>query len=135
MHKNIVIESKLKNIKGVVSEIIGLLKTKKADESDIFDIRLSLEETLINAIKYGNKFDKSLPVSIDVSCEENLISITIEDKGEGFDYKGVPDPTEEENILRSRGRGVFLVKHIMDKVEYNKKGNRITMVKRLKTPK
>jgi len=132
MHKNITISSNLKNIKGVVSEVIELLKSKKADESDIFDIRLSLEETLINAMKYGNKLDAKLPVSLDISCEDNLFSMSIEDQGSGFDYKSVPDPTKEENMLRTRGRGVFLIKHLMDKVEFNKKGNCVTMVKKLK---
>jgi len=131
MRKKITINSNLKNVKSVVTEVIKLLKSKKADESDIFDIRLSLEETLINAIKYGNKLNSKLPVLVDVDCKNNLFSLSIEDQGEGYDYKSIPDPTKEENMFRTSGRGVFLVKHLMDKVEFNKKGNRVTMIKRL----
>jgi serine/threonine-protein kinase RsbW len=132
MNKTITIPGSLLNIKSAVEEVIALLKTLKADESDIFDIRLSLEESLINAIKYGNKLNEDLTVLVEVSCNGNKFTLSVEDKGNGFDYKGLPDPTNEENLLKTKGRGVFLMKHLMDKIEFNQKGNRITMTKHLK---
>jgi len=63
------------------------------------------------------------------------ISISVEDKGTGFDHNKVPDPTKEENLLMGNGRGVFLIKHLMDEVRFNKKGNRLTMVKHLEKNK
>ena len=128
------VPSSFKEIKQVASAIAGLLKNAKADESDIFDIRLSLEEALINAAKYGNKLDERRNVFIDFTIAGNKVTITIEDEGEGFDHNDLPDPTKEENLLKSSGRGVFLIKHLMDEVEYNKKGNRITITKYLKKP-
>jgi len=115
-----------------VDEIIILLRGLHADESDTFDIRLCLEEALINAIKYGNKFDKNLDVLVECSCSENKISISVQDKGKGFDYSKIPDPTKEENLLVGHGRGVFLIKHLMDELRFNEKGNRLTMTKYLK---
>ena len=53
------------------------------------------------------------------------------DAGEGFDYKGLADPTTDENIIREGGRGVFLIRHLMDEVNFNEKGNEIRMIKRL----
>jgi serine/threonine-protein kinase RsbW len=132
MNKTITIPGSLLNIKSAVEEVIALLKTLKADESDIFDIRLSLEESLINAIKYGNKLNEDLTVLVEVSCNGNKFTLSVEDKGNGFDYKGLPDPTNEENLLKTKGRGVFLMKHLMDKIEFNQKGNLITMTKHLK---
>ena len=132
MNKHISIPSRLSDIKEAVEEAIALLKRLKAEESDIFDIRLSLEEALINAIKYGNKLNEGLPVSVEISHNGNKYTLAVEDKGEGFDYKNLPDPTKEENLLKSKGRGVFLIRHLMDKVEFNEKGNRIIMTKYLK---
>ena len=135
MEKRIAIPSSLKNIRNAVDEITGFLRSVKADEAAIFDIRLSLEEALINAIKYGNKQNENLTVDVDFACSGDKAVIAVEDKGEGFDHKQIPDPTDEENLLKARGRGVFLVKHIMDDVSYNKKGNRVSMTKFLKKKK
>jgi len=132
MNKQLSVASDLKKIRHVVDEIIIMLKGLQVDESDMFDIRLCLEEALINAIKYGNRFDKDLEVLIDFAYVNGKISISVEDKGTGFDHNKVPDPTKEENLLMGNGRGVFLIKHLMDEVRFNKKGNRLTMVKHLK---
>ena len=132
MNKQLSVASDLKKIRHAVDEIIIMLKGLQVDESDVFDIRLCLEEALINAIKYGNKFDKDLEVKIDFAYVNDKINISVEDKGIGFDHKKVPDPTKEENLLMGNGRGVFLIKHLMDEVRFNKKGNRLTMVKHLK---
>jgi serine/threonine-protein kinase RsbW len=133
MNKQIIIESDLGNIKHAVDQIRGVLESIGVDESDMFDIRLCLEEALINAIKYGNKFDKSKKVRIDFNYKDRKATISIEDNGRGFNLNSVPDPTTDENILKGSGRGVFLIKHLMDSLESNKEGNRITMVKHLKS--
>ncbi len=129
MNKKIYMPSDLKNIKQVVGEIAALLKARHIDEPDIFDIRLCMEEALINAVKYGNKFDKALEIEVDFSIADDKISISVEDKGTGFDHSRLPDPTEEENLLTGSGRGVFLIRHLMNELRFNKKGNRLTMVK------
>ena len=132
MNKKITISSNLNNIRTAVAEVLDMLKAAEADESDIFDIRLCIEEALINAIKYGNRLDEKLKVVIDVAHNGNKVAISIEDQGKGFDYRDIPDPTEESNLLKAKGRGVFLIKHLMDELEFNKKGNRISMIKHLR---
>jgi len=132
LKKRIIIPSNLRNIKHVVNTILALVKDMRVEESGIFDIRLSLEEVLINAIKYGNRSDERLSVTIDITLDAKKIIVTVEDKGEGFDYTNMPDPTKEENLLKAGGRGLFLVNHLMDDTEFNKKGNRITMTKYFK---
>ena len=135
MNKKISISSNLDNVKDTVEEICGYLKKIEAEESLVFDIKLSLEEALINAIKYGNRFNEHLTVDIDFSHNGNKLIIAIEDKGRGFDYQNLPNPTHEENLLKLKGRGIFLIRHLMDEVEFNKKGNRITMAKFLRKNK
>lgn len=127
--KKISIPSELKGIKPVVEELTGLVSGANISESDIFDIRLCMEEALINAIKYGNKFDRRLKVFIEFKYDDNKITVSIEDEGRGFDYGRLPDPTKEENLLAGNGRGVFIIRHLMDELRFNKKGNRLTMVK------
>ena len=52
--------------------------------------------------------------------------------GGGFDYKHLPDPTDKKNLLRTKGRGIYLIKHLMDEVSFNRDGNGITMIKYFK---
>lgn len=132
MNKKITIPSNLKNIRPAVDEILDYLKSIETEESLIFDIRLSLEEALINAIRYGNRFNENLTVDVDFTHNGNKVIIAVEDKGKGFDYRNLPDPTKEENLLKLKGRGLFLIRHLMDDVEFNRKGNRITMAKFLR---
>ena len=132
MNRQISIASDLKSIKHAVDEVIGMLHQASADASDIFDIRLCLEEALINAIKYGNNFDKTKKVLIGFKLKDSSLSLSVKDSGRGYNYKDVPDPTTDENILRGSGRGVFLIKHLMDEVVFNETGSALTMVKHLK---
>ncbi len=101
------------------------------DESALFDIRLSVEEAIRNAMVHGNRSDRGLPVKIACSVNNGRLEIVIEDSGKGFDPKKVPDPTEEANLTKVGGRGVYLIKRLMDEVEYSAKGNRVRMVKHI----
>ena len=126
------IPSGLDKIKDVITDILSLLTDTGVSESDRFDIRLCLEESLVNAIKYGNKFNEKAPVKVECSISGGSLKVSVEDKGEGFDYKSLPDPTKMSNILKTKGRGVFLIKHLMDKVEFSRHGSKITMTKYIK---
>ncbi len=113
------------------SKILDFLKPLGLNESAAFDVRLCLEEALINAVKHGNRLNEKLHVKVIVQYDEHELNITIEDEGPGFDPGKVEDCTLEENLLESRGRGVFLMHKLMDSVAYNSNGNGLTMTKRL----
>ena len=132
MKKSIEISSNLKSIKPVINDLLSHLQSLKANEADVFDIRLCLEEVLINAIKHGNKFNENYKVRISSIFDNDSVTISVEDQGNGFDHNKVPDPAKEKNLLRTGGRGIFLIKHLMDKVAFNKKGNIIKMTKQLR---
>jgi serine/threonine-protein kinase RsbW len=127
--ESVKIFSKPANIRNVSSRIVDLLGERGVDRSYIFDIRLSLEETVLNAIDHGNNNDEKLSVTISFAVYDDKIEITVEDEGPGFDHSKLPDPTKSDNILRAHGRGVYLVHKLMDSVEYNKKGNKVKLVK------
>lgn len=96
----------------------------------IFAVRLAVEEAVINAMKHGNRMDKAKEVTVRWSVDDRQACIEVEDEGPGFDLSTVPDPTLEENLETPHGRGIALMKAYMDEVNFNERGNRVTMVKR-----
>ncbi len=116
-------------IRKVSDRVVRIVKRFSVDEPVIFDIRLCIEEALRNAIVHGNRSNPNLPVRIRYSVDREKFEMEVEDRGRGFDHRKVPDPTEGENVLKLGGRGVYLIKYLMDKVIFNEKGNRIRIVK------
>jgi len=100
------------------------------DSQSAFAIKLALEEALINAIKHGNKLDRSKLVRIEARVQQDETEIIIEDQGPGFDRSCVPDPTAEENIDKCSGRGILLMEAYMNHVEWSNYGRRVRMIKR-----
>jgi serine/threonine-protein kinase RsbW len=107
---------------------LGLIKP---DRSNLF---VALDEAFVNAVKHGNKNDPSKLLKITAELSPKEASFTVEDEGEGFDIREIPDPCDPANLFRTSGRGVLLIYNIMDEVEYNAQGNRVKMVKRPETP-
>lgn len=132
VNESISIPSNIKNIRSVSSKIVELLIERKVNKSIIFDIRLSVEEAILNAIEHGNKNNEDLNINISFSIDGTKAEIAVEDQGAGFDHISLPDPTTDENILRSHGRGIYLIHKLMDKVQYNDKGNRVRLIKYLR---
>lgn len=124
--------SEIKNIKLSAVRILGAVSRYGIDGDVAFDIRLCVEEAVRNAIVHGNRSDKRLPVIVNYCLDDGLLTIEVEDKGDGFDHRLIKDPTEGEGLTRNSGRGVYLIKKLMDGVSFNEKGNRIKMMKRLK---
>ncbi|MBN3041140.1 MAG: ATP-binding protein [Candidatus Omnitrophica bacterium] len=112
-------------------DILSKLKPFCTDSDLLFDIKLALEEALINAVKYGNKSDKEKCVFVKIEATDQELVIEIKDQGQGFDFNNVASPTSQDNLEKLSGRGVFLIKNFMDKVEYFDKGSKIRMVKSL----
>lgn len=126
------IPSDIKYVRKASSGILEWLQPRKLDDSALFDIRLCVEEVVRNAITHGNNNDKGLKVLVSYWLEGNSLIIEVEDEGRGFDLGKVPDPTIEENIMNGSGRGVYLVRKLMDKMEFNDKGNKVRLTKYLK---
>lgn len=120
-------------VQKIQDHIESELKHHQFEERDIFCIRLALEEALVNAIKHGNQLDKSKKVHVACTIAGDRFDIDIADEGPGFDPLDVPDPLSEENLERTCGRGLFLIKHYMTDVTYHAPGNRVTMFKLCKT--
>lgn len=126
------IASDFKKVKEVSQKILQFLNGRQLSDSFLFDVRLACEEAVINAIKHGNQSSARKTVSISCDVTEEAVVIAVEDQGQGFDYRNLPDPTKEENIFKGCGRGLFLIHNAVDKVEFNSPGNKITMTKSFK---
>ncbi|MCX5668297.1 MAG: ATP-binding protein [Candidatus Omnitrophica bacterium] len=129
---SIEIPSDIKYIRKVSSGILKWLEPRKLDDSALFDIRLCVEEVIRNAITHGNNSDLGLKVLISYWLEGDSLIIEVEDEGAGFDHSKMPDPTIEENIMKGSGRGVYIVRKLIDKMEFNDKGNKVRLTKYLK---
>jgi serine/threonine-protein kinase RsbW len=88
-----------------------------------------VEETVRNAIEHGNLKDKRSRVIINYRISGDRFTIEVEDEGAGFDHRALPDPTHGDNLMKNSGRGVYLVRRLMDKVEFNEKGNKVKLTK------
>ena len=93
-----------------------------------FNLRTALAEVLANAIAYGNRHDPAKLVRVEITCGREAVRIDVTDDGSGFDPSGIPDPTETANLERETGRGLFVLRHLVDQVEFNKRGNRVCLV-------
>jgi serine/threonine-protein kinase RsbW len=94
------------------------------------NFRVGLTEALANAMLYGNCRDPQKRVRLEAHLSPCEIRIVVTDEGRGFDPDTLLDPTLPANRARTGGRGIFLIHQLMDRVEYNERGNSITMILR-----
>jgi len=119
---SIEIPSLSENIR-IIESFIDNAKEKFNLNDDIYgNIMISVTESVNNAIIHGNKKNKEKNVKITLTLSEGIIKFKITDEGEGFDYGGLPDPTSPENIEKPGGRGIFLMKHLADEIDFEDNG-------------
>ena len=126
---DLTIPSDLGEARRVQTEIEEALQACAYNDTDIFSIKLALEEALVNAIKHGNQMDPDKKVSVSYQITSNRFDITITDQGPGFNPEEVPDPTLPENIEKGSGRGVYIIKELMTTAQYLGTGNVLSMSK------
>ena len=84
------------------------------DSDHAYFIEMAVREVLINAIRHGNQFDSQKQVRVRFRFDAARFEVQINDQGRGFDYEHLPDPCDPANLLKSSGRGIFLVRSFMD---------------------
>jgi serine/threonine-protein kinase RsbW len=104
------------------------------DEDAAHYMSVAVRESVVNAMKHGNKSDESKRVAIDFTIHTDGLEIQVKDEGAGFDPALVPDPVAEENLLKAYGRGIFFMRSFMDEVAYSfpkRGGTLVRMLKKL----
>jgi serine/threonine-protein kinase RsbW len=103
------------------------------DEDETFHIAMAVREATVNAVLHGNEYDSSRPINVVFENSGTDFIFTIADQGQGFDPDRLPDPSAPENLLRGTGRGIFLIRSLMDEVHFRQlyPGTELTLVKHL----
>lgn len=113
-----------------VGELMRFISGFRATDGNNFEVELALLEALVNAIVHGNKEDPQKRVYVKCRCTtDGEVSITVEDEGHGFENGAVPDPTSPDNLLRTHGRGIYLMRAFMDEVRFENGGSVVHMRK------
>lgn len=131
INKAIKIKSELANVKGLSREVLKALGRFPLDQKTLSDIKLAVEEALINAITHGNQSHPDAEVDFSYRIGSKKVSIIVKDQGKGFDHRKIPKAAQKKDISKTSGRGLLLITHFMDEVRFNGLGNQITMVKYL----
>jgi len=111
------------------------LRDREVDDSIIADIAICATEVVNNGIIHGNKDDRNKTVTLEMHFGPDEVTITVTDQGEFFDPARVASPVDDENLMREVGRGIFIVKNLMDQVDIeqaNGGGTRVILIKKLK---
>jgi len=128
MYKKISIESLVGNLRVVENVIDETTTTMGISQDNYGKILVCTMEAVNNAILHGNRSNPEKIVEVELSFENNSLQIKVTDEGPGFRPEKVPDPTTPENIEELNGRGIYLMSHLADIIEYSKKGNSVTMI-------
>jgi serine/threonine-protein kinase RsbW len=102
------------------------------DADEALNVGLALREAVINAMVHGNRQDRTLKVHVTLTSQGHRFQATVRDEGRGFDPDREPDPTSNENLLNTSGRGLLLMKAFVDEVRFRQRrgrGMEITLTK------
>ena len=106
------------------------------DEDEVMRISMAVREAAVNAVLHGNAYDPDKKVVLDFETIGNDLIITIRDQGAGLDPNKIPDPLSPENLLKTSGRGIFLIRSFMDEVHIqpSRTGTEIKLIKHAHGP-
>jgi serine/threonine-protein kinase RsbW len=117
--------------------VVGVAEAAGFGGEDVHKIGMAVREGVVNAYNYGNQQDQSKKISITVEFDPEKMVIRILDEGPGFELNEVPDCLAEENLMRTSGRGLFLMRAFMDDFQVHRNpagGAELVMVKNLPAP-
>jgi serine/threonine-protein kinase RsbW len=131
---SIIIPSSTSYLEEVERLTIDVVNYTKLNASICDDLAIVVTELVNNAIHHGNKGDKEKKVAINFIIKPDRIEIHIKDEGNGFNPEELKNPLEPENLLNENGRGIFLIRNLMDKLDFrfSDNGTEVIAVKYLK---
>lgn len=111
-----------------VEHLLNELQEKLGFDDDFYArLMLTVSEAATNAVVHGNELDASKKATIVAEADNEVLTITTTDEGSGFVPEEVPNPLDEENLLKASGRGVFLMQEYADETEYQNDGRTLVL--------
>ena len=128
------LESSLVSVDHAEEIASGMAQLAGFDDDDLMKIGMAVRKSMVNAVVHGNRYNANKKVRFSVSKNSESLTVRIADEGEGFDFENLPDPCAGENLFRSSGRGIFLVRSFMDEFQIRRLapgGLEVVLVKRM----
>lgn len=123
--------SQVSAISPFVDQLLRFMRIFRNSHGSEIEIEMALREAIVNAVIHGNGENPRKRVYVEYRCYmDGEVSITVRDEGKGFDSNAVPDPTTPENRLFTHGRGIYLMKTVMDEISFEEGGSVVRMRKR-----
>jgi serine/threonine-protein kinase RsbW len=126
--------SRIEAVAEAAAAVSEFLNRLGIDEGVAFGVDMAVREAVTNAVLHGNKLDEAKIVDLKLKNSPEAFEIIVHDQGTGFNPNVIQDPTKEENILKSSGRGIFFMRNFMDTVDWSadpKGGTTVRMLKKL----
>jgi serine/threonine-protein kinase RsbW len=137
-HIEVTLETLLDSVDLAEDIAVRVAQAAGFDDDTRYRIGMSVREAMINAVEYGNQHSRTKKVHLSVDLEPEKMVIHIRDEGTGFELEEVPDPLAEENLLKTSGRGIFLIRAFMDEFDLRRPpegGAEVVMAKRYPAPR
>ena len=126
------LDSTLESVDSAEELALGVARRAGFDEEDLMKIGMAVRESMVNAVVHGNRYSAHKKVRLSVTHNAHRYTVRIADEGEGFDFESLPDPLSPENLMRTSGRGIFLIRSFMDEFELRHMkplGTEVTLIK------
>jgi serine/threonine-protein kinase RsbW len=126
------LDSTLESVDSAEELAVGMAQRAGFDEDELMRIGMAVRESMVNAVVHGNRYNASKKVRVSVTHTGERFTVRIADQGEGFDFENLPDPLAPENLMRTSGRGIFLIRSFMDEFQMRHLepgGTEVTLVK------
>jgi len=127
-------DSTLESVDSAEELAVGMAERAGVDEDDLMKVGMAVRECMVNAVVHGNRYNANKKVRFSVAANSRQFTVRVADEGEGFDFDNLPDPLAPENLLKTSGRGIFLIKSLMDETQMRRLesgGIEVTMIKNL----
>ena len=128
---SLTLDSALASVGAVEDTALDFARSAGFDHDSASNLAMVAREAAVNAVVHGNRYHLAKPITASFEITDTALIIKIADQGEGLDPSAIPDPLAPENLLRSSGRGVFLMRAFMDQVSFRNlnPGTEITLTK------
>jgi serine/threonine-protein kinase RsbW len=126
------LDSTLESVDSAEELAVGMAQRAGFDDDALMRIGMAVRESMVNAVVHGNRYNANKKVRFSVTHNGERFTVRIADQGEGFDFENLPDPLTPENLMRTSGRGIFLIRSFMDEFQMRHLepgGTEVTLVK------